>query len=187
MVLSELSFSLDMQSEDELSIGLLVPVVRAQHMTSAMAIADLLHLQSVYWGVHHTPISFLQPVNAALAVVVLDMESAEQKSSFVKLAIALHSLSRRSVSAEGLLRVMRLKLHRQELMSSSDIDDMFKDADDHWEASLVSADAVAGRTPELAQSGESSSTAGGLSYEALVKKWDHFHVGASSSSDSSLL
>jgi len=187
MVLSEMSFTVDMDDEDDVSILLLVPVVRAQHMTSAVAIADLLHLQSVYWGVNHIPISFLQPVNAALAVVLSDMESIDHKSSFVKLAIALNSLARRSVTAEGLLRILRLKLRRRGLMSSTDIENMFQDANAHWDASIFSSHLAGGRGLVPAQFGQDATVAVvEVNYESLVEKWSHFDVGAfaSSASDS---
>lgn len=183
LVLSELNFTLQADDEDDSTVALLVPVVRAQHTTSALAIADLVHLQSVYWGVDHIPISFLQPVNAALSVVIYDLDAAERKSSFVKLAVALHSLSRRSVSAESMLRMLQLKLRQLRLMSSNDSEKMFKDANDHFEASLLSPTvgvAAAGEAAAFSESGMLDET-----YDTLVEKWNKFHLGAPSSSGSS--
>ncbi|KAJ9631203.1 hypothetical protein H2204_008288 [Knufia peltigerae] len=184
LVLSELIFTLQADDEDDdATVSLLVPVVRAQHMTSALAVADLVHLQSVYWGVDHIPISFLQPVNAALSVVMNDLEAAERKASFVKLAVALHSLSRRSVSAESMLRVLRLKIRQLQLMSSNNIEKMFKDAGAQFEGS-VSSPAVG-----LAAAGEVVGFGEGAipeeSYDLLVERWNQFHLGAPSSSGSS--
>ncbi|KIW16186.1 hypothetical protein PV08_06237 [Exophiala spinifera] len=183
LVLSELIFTLQADDEDDATLSLLVPVVRAQHMTSALAIADLVHLQSIYWGVDHIPISFLQPVNAALSVVMNDLEAAERKSSFIKLIIALHSLSRRSVSAESMLRVLRLKIRQRQLMSSNDIGNLFKDADAQFEGSLSSP--VVG----VAATGEAVGFGDGVmpeeTYDVLVEKWNQFHLGAPSSSGSS--
>ena len=181
--MSELNFTLQADDEDDATVALLVPVVRAQHTTSALAIADLVHLQSVYWGVDHIPISFLQPVNAALSVVIYDLDAAERKSSFVKLAVALHSLSRRSVSAESMLRMLQLKLRQLRLMSSNDSEKMFKDANDHFEASLLSPTvgvAAAGEAAAFSESGMLDET-----YDTLVEKWNKFHLGAPSSSGSS--
>ncbi|KAK6365436.1 hypothetical protein LTS17_011155 [Exophiala oligosperma] len=183
LVLSEMTLTLLAEGEDDSTLGLLVPVVRAQNMTSALAIADLVHLQSVNWGVDHIPISFLQPVNAALSVVVNDVNGDQCKSSFVKLAVALHGLSRRSVSAESMLRDLHLRIRQLQLMSSNHVENMFKDADVHFEGSVVSP-AVG-----LAATGEAARAFGdGLmaeSYEALVEKWSRFLTRASSSSDSS--
>nr|KAK5448942.1 hypothetical protein LTR18_002030 [Exophiala xenobiotica] len=183
LVLSELNFTLQADDEDDTTVALLVPVVRAQHTTSALAIADLVHLQSVYWGVDHIPISFLQPVNAALSVVMYDLDTAERKSSFVKLAVALYSLSRRSVLAESMLRMLQLKLRQLRLLSSDVTEKMFKDANDHFEASLLSPNvgvAAAGEAAAFGESGMLEET-----YDMLVEKWNHFHLGAPSSSGSS--
>lgn len=183
LVLSELIFTLQADDEDDATLSLLVPVVRAQHMTSALAIADLVHLQSVYWGVDHIPISFLQPVNAALSVVMNDLEAAERKSSFVKLAVALHSLSRRSVSAESMLRVLRLKIRQLRLMSSNDVADMFKDADVQFEGSVSSPAVGVAAIVEAVGLGEGAMAE--ETYNMLVEKWNKFHLGAPSSSGSS--
>lgn len=182
-MLSELNFTLQADDEDDATVELLVPVVRAQHMTSALAIADLVHLQTVYWGVDHIPISFLEPINAALAVIIGDMEAAERKSSFVKLAVALHGLSRRSVSAESMLRMLRLTLRQRRLMSVSDIEELFKDASDHWEASLWSAHVGVATASDVTQF--SDVAVGEESYDMLLEKWNHFNLGATSSSSSS--
>jgi hypothetical protein len=183
LVLSELNFTLQADDEDDTTVALLVPVVRAQHTTSALAIADLVHLQSVYWGVDHIPISFLQPVNAALSVVMYDLDTAERKSSFVKLAVALYSLSRRSVLAESMLRMLQLKLRQLRLLSSDVTEKMFKDVNDHFETSLLSPNvgvAAAGEAAAFGESGMLEET-----YDMLVEKWNHFHLGAPSSSGSS--
>ncbi|KAK4948045.1 hypothetical protein LTR10_013099 [Elasticomyces elasticus] len=183
LVLSELNFTLQTDDEDDATVELLVPVVRAQHMTSALAIADLVHLQSVYWGVDHIPISFVEPINAALAVIIGDMEAADRTSSFVKLAVALHGLSRRSVAAESMLRMLRLTLRQRRLMSAKDVDQLFKDASDHWEASVLSPQvgvATASDATQFNEVGTAEET-----YDMLVEKWNQFHLGAPSSSSSS--
>ena len=183
LVLSELNFTLQTDDEDDATVELLVPVVRAQHMTSALAIADLVHLQSVYWGVDHIPISFLEPINAALAVVIGDMEAADRKSSFVKLAVALHGLSRRSVAAESMLRMLRLTLRQRRLMSAKDVDQLFKDARDHWEASVLSPHVGVATASDATQYSEIGTTE--ETYDMLVEKWNQFNLGALSSSSSS--
>ncbi|KAL6240268.1 hypothetical protein RBB50_012815 [Rhinocladiella similis] len=171
------------EDDDDATLALLFPVVRAQNMTSALAIADLVHLQSVYWGVDHIPISFLQPVNAALSIVINDLDGDQCKSSFVKLAVALHGLSRRSVSAESMLRGLHLRLRQLHLMSSDNFKNMFKDADIQFEGSVSSP--ATGVKP----AGKAATAFGACpmaaSYEALVEKWSQFHTRAPSSSDSS--
>ncbi|KIW36682.1 hypothetical protein, variant 2 [Exophiala oligosperma] len=183
LVLSELTLTLEAEDDDDATLALLFPVIRAQNMGSALAIADLVHLQSVYWGVDHIPISFLQPVNAALSVVINDLDGDRCKSSFVKLAVALHGLSRRSVSAESMLRVLHLRLRQLHLKSSDNFKNMFKDADIQFEGS-VSSPAIgvkpAGKAATAFGAGPMAE-----SYEALVEKWSQFHTRAPSSSGSS--
>ncbi|KIW36688.1 uncharacterized protein PV06_11103 [Exophiala oligosperma] len=183
LVLSELTLTLQAEDEDDTTLGLLVPVVRAQNRTSALAIADLVHLQSVNWGVDHIPISFLQPVNAALSVVVNDIDGDQCKSSFVKLAVALHGLSRRSVSAESMLRVLHLRLRQLQFMSSNGVEKMFKDVDVQFEGS-VSSPAVGVAAANEAATGFGDGPMA-ESYETLVEKWSQFHTRTPSSSGSS--
>jgi len=188
VVLSEQIFTSQIDDEDDATVALLAPVIQAQHMASALTIAELVHQQSVHWGVDHVPISFLQPVNAALAVVVGDLEPSEHKSSFIKLVIALHSMSRRSVSAESMLRMLWLKLRQGRLMSSDSIEKMFRDADKHWEASILSPNVGVAKAPEGVQFGEAPASASvnvDESYDMLIEKWNHFNLGAPSSSSSS--
>lgn len=208
MVIAELSFGSRIEVEDDATVALFVPVVQAQHMAAALTIADLVHRQCIHWGVDHVPTSFLQPINAALAVVTNDLEPAEHKSAFIKLAIGLHSLSRRSVSAESILRMLRLKLRQKRLMSSGDIDRLFEDADDHWEESLwvpqgtavTNILSVSGREKVSGDDdpmdfhanvdgGRAVQHGGGgtvdENYDLLIEKWNHFNLGASSSSSSS--
>ncbi|KAK6362510.1 hypothetical protein LTS17_012792 [Exophiala oligosperma] len=183
LVLSKMTLTIQADDEDDSTLGLLIPVVRAQNMTSALAIAELVHLQSVNWGVDHIPISFLQPVNAALSVVVNDVNGDQCKSSFVKLAVALHGLSRCSVSAESMLRDLHLRLRQLQPMSSNNVGKMFKDADVYFGGSVFPP-AVG-----VAAAGEAARAFGdGLmaeSYEALVEKWSRFYIRDSSSLDSS--
>src|SRR5690242_20075665 len=73
MVLSELNFTSQLDDEDDATVALLVPVIQAQHMASALAIADLVHRQCIHWGVNHIPTSFLQPINAAIPVITGDL------------------------------------------------------------------------------------------------------------------
>lgn len=204
MVLSELSFTSQLDDEDDATVALLVPVIQAQHMASALAIADLVHRQCIHWGVNHIPTSFLQPINAAIPVITGDLEAAEHKSAFVKLAIGLHSLARRSVSAESALRLLKLRLRQKRLMASGDIERLFKEASDHWEASLWGPPRTrrdsSGLAPNLDPDHGSvvngdyqgphplQPDGGGTideSYDLLIGKWHHFSLGAWSSSSSS--
>lgn len=211
MVIAELSFGSRIDDDDDETVALFVPVVQAQHMAAALSIADLIHRQCLHWGVDHIPTSFLQPINAALAVVTNDLEPPEHRSAFIKLALGLHSLSKRSVSAESMLRMLRLTMRQKHLMTSGDMDKLFKDADQHWEDSLwVRLGAAAGPGPAFgsttdnhhseldtmhfleAFSGGSLSIqqqSGGAtpeeSYALLIDKWNHFNMGGPSSSSSS--
>ena len=194
MVLSELNFSSSIDDEDDTTVALLVPVIQAQHVSSALAIADLVHRHSTHWGVSNIPTSFLQPLNAALSVIINDLESPDHKSAFIKLAVALHCLSRRSVAAESMLRMLRLMLRQKGLMSSEDIENMFKDANDHWEATVFGlASSLGGGEDvqmEIADAESSQPTrARGVdvdeAYDMLIEKWDHLNMGGVSSSSSS--
>ena len=203
MVLSELSFTSQLAEEDDTTVALLVPVIQAHHMASALAIADLVHRQCVHWGVDHVPSSFLQPINAALPVITSDLEPDEHKSAFVKLAIGLHSLARRSVSAESVLRMLMLKLRQRRLMASGDIDRLFKDAGDHWQGSVWTPPETrraSSLTPGLMGVVDGDieddyqgpngpqQDGGGTSdeaYDLLIEKWNHFNLGLTSSSSSS--
>lgn len=199
MVLSELNFSSQLDDEDDATIALLVPVIQAQHMAAALAIAELVHRQCIHWGVSHVPTSFLQPINAAIHVITSDLEAAEHRSAFVKLAVGLHSLARRSVSAESALRMLRLRLLQKRLMASSDIDRLFAEASEHWEASLwglpptrrdssgiIGNESVIDgdykdRNPSQPDGGATVDE----SYDLLIGKWNNFNLGAHSSSSSS--
>ncbi|KAK5053081.1 hypothetical protein LTR84_002055 [Exophiala bonariae] len=210
MVLSELNFTSHLDDEDDATVALLVPVIQAQHMAAALAIADLIHRQCIHWGVSHVPTSFLQPINAAIPVITSDLEPAEHKSAFVKLAIGLHSLARRSVSAESVLRMLRLRLRQKRLMASGDIDRLFAEASEQWKASLwtpppqtrhesssnpnpgftmaTSANVMDGDYPDGEGSRHPVTDGGGTldeSYDLLVSKWNNFNLRAFSSSSSS--
>jgi hypothetical protein len=197
MVLSELNFTSQLDDEDDATIALLVPVIRAQHIASALSIAEFCHQHSVQWGVDHVPNSILQPINAALAVVTNDLEPAENKSAFVKLTVGLYALSRRSISAESMIRMLKLKLRQKRLMSSSDIDKLFQDAKNHWETSLQHTQAVLtatvdGERPWMAtpkadghggKAKEINPTADD-GYNQLLENWGNFTLGVPSSGSS---
>lgn len=210
MVLSELNFTSQLDDGDDATVALLVPVIQAQHMAAALAIADLVHRQCIHWGVSHLPTSFLQPINAAIPVITSDLEPAGNKSAFIKLAIGLHSLARRSVSAESVLRMLRLRLRQKRLMTSGDIDRLFAEASEQWKASLwtpspqtrheslsilnpdfhmgAGTRATDGVYPDSTSSHHPEIGAGGTldeSYDLLVSKWNNFNLGAFSSSSSS--
>ncbi|KAL2424742.1 Notoamide biosynthesis transcriptional activator notL' [Exophiala dermatitidis] len=135
VVLSELNFTLPIDDEDESTLAMLTPVIRMQHMTAILEIAGLVHRNCMDWGVDHIPISFLHPIHAAIVAIMNDLDPAEHRSAFTKLAVAFHCLSRRSTLAEGMLRILQLDLRRRRLMASNDIKNMFKEANDLWEAS----------------------------------------------------
>ncbi|KAL2445897.1 hypothetical protein ABEF95_012605 [Exophiala dermatitidis] len=135
VVLSELNFTLRIDDEDESTLAMLTPVIRMQHMTAILEIAGLVHRHCMDWGVDHIPISFLHPIHAAIVAIMNDLDPAEHRSAFTKLAVAFHCLSRRSTLAEGMLRILQLDLRRRRLMASNDIKNMFKEANDLWEAS----------------------------------------------------
>jgi len=199
MVLSELSFSSRLEDEDDATVALLLPVIQAQHMAAALAIVELVHRQCIHWGVNHVPTSFLQPINAAIYVITSDLEAAEHRSAFVKLAVGLHSLARRSISAESALRMLRLRLRQKRLMVSSDIDQLFSEASEHWESSLWSPPPTRRDSSGIIGSESvidghhkdknlSQPDAGGTvdeGYDLLIGKWNNFNLGARSSSSSS--
>lgn len=208
MVLSELNFTSHLDDGDDATVALLVPVIQAQHMAAALAIADLVHRQCIHWGVSHVPTSFLQPINAAIPVITSDLEPSGHRSAFIKLAIGLHSLARRSVSAESVLRRLRLRLRQKRLMTSGDIDRLFSEASEQWKVSLWQPSQSKRESSSILSPGfgidrastidseymdgtdthQPQTDGGGTvdeSYDLLIGKWNHFNLGAFSSSSSS--